>query len=619
MKFSSTLVLARSKLHVRRLRTATTVVVSGLLFGVTIMLLVIIHSGLASTEKFNDLLFGGNYFAFASNFDDQTPILTNTTIQSEAKRIYQQTIAAKTAEASRLGVAFDSQNEVDPITYDISGDTKTPLLNLASPSAQKAVADYKSVHPDVTRSNLVKAADTYHASHVFQVNELHPTSGTSELMKNGKETFGSTTPADDFMTKVFPRVVDDSVVKSFMTTKVSPSDKEIPILVPTSMAERLLGLAKLSGSATSTQKLDHINELKAKATGLVFSVCYRNATSKSQIDDAVSPSGSSSSEITYGLPTATDCAQATVTKDARSVAQKALDAKQQEFNAKFGDTSNPIQQKVQFKVVGILPDDKLSLSGNEDITEVAQSFLFGPSQLGIPMIPLQTYQQTQAAKLYGDTYTVSPDILSGSQITQSGYLVEFTNKDEVARFIAERSCSSQQVTCQDSQKPYPLVEFGTTSVKSGSIAKTVDSLTMPVLIGVVVISAIIMAGTFGRIITDSRREIAVFRAVGASKGNIAAIFVLYGFFLSLIVAAFTLVIGIVGALVFDMILGQQATVTAYTTYGLVNDAFRVHFVTIDIAFVWWVPAAAVATGILSMLIALPGAMNHTVIEDIRDE
>ncbi len=618
MKFLNTFVLARSKLCVRRLRTAVTIVVSGLLFGVTIMLLVVIHSSLASTDKFNDSLFGGKYFAFANNFNNQAPILTNTTIETRAKQIYRQTIAAKIAEAEKLGIPYDTQSEIYPISSTIEGDAQTPSLNLESPSAQQAVAEYKREHPDAVQSNLTKVAAIYHASHTFQVDELHPMNGTSTLMRNGIEVFGSTAP-DDFMTSVFPRVIDDSVAKPFMTTTVSLSDKTVPILVPTPMAERLLNLAKLSPSASPSQKLDRLNELKTKTTGLTFSVCYRNETSKSQVDTAASTPKSPSAVITYGLPSAADCAPAAVIKDDRSPTQKTLDVKQQEFDAMFGGMGAPIQRKVQFKVIGILPGDTSSLSGTESITEVAQSFLFGPSQLGTPMIPLQSYQKTQAAKLYSDIYVVSPDILSGSKIAQSGYLVEFTNKDDLGQFITERSCSGQQITCQDSQKPFPLTEFGTTSVKATDIMKIVENLTTPVLIGVVVVSAIIMAGTFGQIIADSRREIAVFRAVGASKGNIATIFVLYGFFLSLIVAGFTLAVGMIGSFIFDAILSQQATITAYATYGLVNNAFRFRFVTIDIAFVWWVPAVAIVTGILSMLLALPSAMNHTVIEDIRDE
>jgi hypothetical protein len=619
MKISGTFILAYSKLRVRRLRTAITIAVSGILFGVTIMLLVIVHSGLESTERFNNSLFDGNYFAFASNFDDQTSLLTNVTIQAKAKQIYQQTIDTKTTEANSMGIAFDVKDEVSPITYDVVGDTKTPLLDLTSPSAQKAVADYKSTHPDTAQSNLTEAANAYNATHLFQVNELHAVNGISALMHNGEESFGSAAPADDFMTRTFPRVIDESVVKPFLTTTVGSDDKEIPLLVPASMAERLLGLSKLPESVDSTQKLDRINDLKTKTAGLVFSVCYRNDVSKEQIESAMSVSSGSSEAITYGLPNAKDCAQATVLKDSRSVALKASDDRRQEFNAKFGEATLPVQRKVSFKVVGLLPDDKTSVSGAESITEVVQSFLFGSSQLGTPIVPLQAYQKTQAMKIYGDIYKVSPDILAGSQLAQSGYLVEFANKADMRRFIEERNCTDQQAKCQDPRKPFPLVEFGTTSVKSADIAKTVESIAGPVLIGVVFISALIMAGTFGRIIIDSRREIAIYRAVGASRRNIAVIFMLYSFILSLLVAIFTLVIGVAGAFVFDAALSQQATVTGYTTYGLVNEAFKIHFVTMNIFFVWWIPVTAIATGIVSMLIALPDAMNRTVVEDVRDE
>ena len=77
-------------------------------------------------------------------------------------------------------------------------------------------------------------------------------------------------------------------------------------------------------------------------------------------------------------------------------------------------------------------------------------------------------------------------------------------------------------------------------LERGSVNGSVFTI---VALVIAAIAALIMMGMIGRVIGDSRRETAVFRAIGAKRNDIRAIYSTYTFFLSLGIVVATLVIG----------------------------------------------------------------------------
>ena len=136
---------------------------------------------------------------------------------------------------------------------------------------------------------------------------------------------------------------------------------------------------------------------------------------------------------------------------------------------------------------------------------------------------------------------------------------------------------------------------------------------------VAAIAALILMGMVGRVISDSRRETAVFRAIGAKRNDIRAIYVIYTLFLSLLVAAMTLAIGFGVALWINGQFASEATIQAHLTFvGADRSAeFRLFGV-------WWeallaIVALIIVAGLVSMLLPIARNLARSPIKDMRDE
>src|SRR5690606_17651632 len=88
-----------------------------------------------------------------------------------------------------------------------------------------------------------------------------------------------------------------------------------------------------------------------------------------------------------------------------------------------------------------------------------------------------------------------------------------------------------------------LTAFGSNAVALLDFRDTVSTVSNYIIGAIVVVAIIIMAGTFGKIIADERRDIAVFQVVGATRTDITLIYMGYALVLSLFAVVIAIVIG----------------------------------------------------------------------------
>lgn len=140
-----------------------------------------------------------------------------------------------------------------------------------------------------------------------------------------------------------------------------------------------------------------------------------------------------------------------------------------------------------------------------------------------------------------------------------------------------------------------------------------------VALGVALIAAVIMMGTVGRMVADSRRETAVFRAIGAKRLDIAQIYVLYTILLSVLICAFALIIGILLAGFVHSRYASEATVEALVAYNAqdLDKTFRLY------SFFWpdvlQLVGLALAGGVISSILPLVRNLRRNPIRDMRDD
>jgi predicted lysophospholipase L1 biosynthesis ABC-type transport system permease subunit len=189
------------------------------------------------------------------------------------------------------------------------------------------------------------------------------------------------------------------------------------------------------------------------------------------------------------------------------------------------------------------------------------------------------------------------------------YIVEFADKNE-ARAALQRNdpASATMVT------PYGS---GTLVVDQFRQWFLVALLWALAIVGGV--AMIIMAGLIGRMVSDGRRESAVFRAIGARRVDIASIYGVYALLLSVRVALFALLGGLALALGIELWLSSDATLSARLAYAAIDTNKEFHFIGIGS---WYVPAmlgVIVLTGLIASIAPILLGVRRNPINDMRDD
>lgn len=613
-------VLVGAKLRARPGRSVVIILVSSILFGLALAGLIIIDAALNSAQRFSDATFGGRQYVQAEYTHNTDELRASKAIQRRAQAIYDADIAQKKIEAKKLGIDFDPRTIIEPLER-FPGESEVSL-NVTAPSAKQAIAEYEAQNPGVTIQTLKKMTEPYSPTSVQEVSGLYVKDGSVSLMKDGREVFSSIqAPVDtsyDFIAQSPIRLIDESVMKPFVDSNIKTDKNEIPVILPYSAAETVLSIDTLNKDASTSQRLERLKYLQKNAIGERFSVCYRNTASKQQIDQAVNGTDSaekdSNSGISYGLPSEDSCGAAKIIQDRRSGEVRVSDGKQAIFNQVFGVQGNPLQRKLNFRVVGLVPDDLWgATSSRSDPIETARLIL-GPSLLGHVTIATQSYEA-----LPDSLKSIFEVGQAQAALSTDTYLVEFRNTADAYRFVHEQSCDRiQEALCGTDKNPFRLSAFGSSGVSLIDFKNITTRVTGYFIGAIIIVAIFVMAGTFGRIISDEKREIAVFRAVGATRLDITMVYVAYALSLALFAAAITFVIGYLVAILVHGALANDLSAAMRLTYGVLDEAVKIKLYTIDFS-IPVIMITVVVTGLVSILIPLWSGISRDIVQDLKDE
>lgn len=138
-------------------------------------------------------------------------------------------------------------------------------------------------------------------------------------------------------------------------------------------------------------------------------------------------------------------------------------------------------------------------------------------------------------------------------------------------------------------------------------------------IGVTIIAAFILLIIISRTIADSRKESAVFRALGATRLDISQIYFVYTMIVALLTALFSITAGLVVVYIADNLLANQITATLRIAMTPKDLATTFHFWTIDWTIIGAVALSIIAAAVLACLIPLIRNTRRNPIKDMRDE
>ena len=656
LRITDSLRLAGTKLRVRRIRLSITVVVSGLLFAALLAGLTMLMGAQRSVEEFDRGSLNNRYLVAQTAIRPNTIEFTsNLTARAEAERT--QMIKDKQALAARLGLPYDPKSE-PPIMQ--SFPDSPPYPNNQSVIVQRLIRQETAKLPRLTADAQWQFARTRGAVQQFSIQSI-AANGMLNYMERGIESFddkrqqnNQPTPLEEFKQQFSSiTAIDQSLLGGYLLAGASAKPSEIPLIIRYQDAEVLLGLKPLDKNASNDTQLARLKELRQKAGQLTFSACYRNPTSrallqtaKQQIQAAANQAKKPSADYIkpdreYAMPSADSCAAPAVVKDNRSAETRRTEANQRQFDQTFGSAQpEPAQAKFTFRVVGLMPDGIKATQS--DIGSFLQQFL--STRLAYAWIMPRGPMTTAAQTALESTIQTANNDQGGANRDETLAIYEFSDPNKARNYLAAASCGegasggtggtdlfaqpepAETSTAKRSNKSICLPHYvvfasptGSNSLVNYDAMERLKPIIMWTFIGVTIIAAFILLIIISRTIADSRKESAVFRALGATRLDISQIYFVYTMIVALLTALFSIAAGLIVVYIADNVFASQITATLRIAMTPKDLATTFHFWTIDWAIIGAVALSIIAAAVLACLIPLIRNTRRNPIKDMRDE
>ncbi|QCT40640.1 ABC transporter permease [Candidatus Saccharibacteria bacterium oral taxon 488] len=656
LRITDSLRLAGTKLRVRRIRLSITVVVSGLLFAALLAGLTMLMGAQRSVEEFDRGSLNSRYLVAQTAIrPNNIEFTSNLTARAEAERT--QMIKDKQALAARLGLPYDPKSE-PPIMQ--SFPDSPPYPNNQSVIVQRLIRQETAKLPRLTADAQWQFARTRGAVQQFSIQSI-AANGMLNYMKRGIESFddkrqqnNQPTPLEEFKQQFSSiTAIDQSLLGGYLLSGASAKPSEIPLIIRYQDAEALLGLKPLDKNASNDTQLARLKELRQKAGQLTFSACYRNLasqellqTAKQQIQAAANQAKKPSADYVkpdreYAMPSADSCAAPAVVKDNRSAEAKRTEANQRQFDQTFGSVQpEPAQAKFTFHVVGLMPDG--IEAAQSDIGSFLQQFL--SARLSYTWIMPRGSMTTAAQTALESTIQTANNDQGGANRDETLAIYEFSDPNKARSYLAAASCGegnsggteitdlsaqpepTEASKTQKSNKSICLPHYvvfasptGSNSLVNYDAMERLRPIIMWTFIGVTIIAAFILLIIISRTIADSRKESAVFRALGATRLDISQIYFVYTMIVALLTALFSITAGLIVVYIADNVFAGQITATLRIAMTPKDLATTFRFWTIDWMVIGAVALSIIAAAVLACLIPLIRNTRRNPIKDMRDE
>lgn len=661
ISFRDASTLARAKLRSKRIMLTITVVVSGLLFGVLYGAAIIVTGISESAQKYTRTALDGKYLVKSiPNIPlgvlgpDVSNGLSKEKI-AELNAFQADYIARQKAQAKKLSIAFDDKSIAPLLIPDPFADPSLPAerkvrYNTDSPIFQEYLGKLQADYAKVATNKLsdLKAAATPYGASAFSQNQNATVNFTNMVyLPDGKEDptkFGpNARPQNSDLSTYgylissvrnsFYSIVDESLIKRFV---LPPNDKRqantsaIPVVITTDEAMALFG--KQYGieakPAAASGQLAWMKDLQSKVNGTTYTACYRNAgevDKLTKIAQAATEAADHKNDpnyvtpaLTYNLPTE-PCGAITVKQDKRSAVEKKTEADSIALQKALGTYQAPQHQLLTFMVVGVMP-----VSPQDSALSSLPGFmnsLLGAQYGAGAMIPQQLYHALPASARHEDIL-IQGDGQSfslGKELTAAGIgetIITFPTVKAARNFITHEGCTPLESSCK---QPFILEAYGSNYLLLDDIDTLAAKglrLALPLAL---VIAGVIIWATMARVIIDSRRETAVFRAIGAKRRDIMAIYLLYCAIVAMRIVMFSAALGLGAALVVQALYSSQVTDYAKVAYGVFDKGQTFSFIGLNPIHALLLAACITSLSIVAVLPPLIRNVRRNPINDMRDE
>jgi hypothetical protein len=529
MKVIDAYILARTKRKTRRIRMALVTIASSLLFAVLFFAGFALSGVQHSAARFKDYGYNGR------NLTQAYPAGQDSQFQTLEPAIHAQMDTELRARGVKVTDELRNNQEYFVEFARRMGQAVSDKL------AQRQLAFEKSVRQNYAPSHV------YHLNVVQALQQLTlstPADSDPYLTDVEKQINTGAPSQGGYSSNQAPPSFFE-VEPSMLTPLVQPGQtlgwkpgQPYPAVIPYAYAQQIS--KKSLVGLSSGQKIAVYQQLITDYTGKTLQYCYRNGTAQTQLE----------SVLKYNHDALTDKDASTKPLDVtpclgfdQAVLKKAglLDAPADDGHKPLFpvvSAPGPVTQMITIKVVGFVPTMEYGPGG-----DIFSSFFSGvntwPAQY--PLLLPQTVVDQQPY------LTEQPG--GSQQLFGTGSLFfDFDTRAEQKQFVELAGCTGNACNKGDS---WTLQPFGSVKTSLEGVFKTLANVVRWVALGIAILASILVMLTIGKLISDDRREIAVFRALGARQLDIAQIYFTYGVMLagSALLAAF--IFGVVGALAFS--------------------------------------------------------------------
>ena len=643
IKITNAGLLAVSKLRAHFLRTVLTMLLASILFGALIAASLIMNGLFTGLQLFREDGLNGRYLVRVSRVyggeEAKDNVLKDPMLVADAKRRHKQLVAEKTAEAKKLNIAYDSSNDRRPTKVGRNGYER--MIRTDTTGIVQAILTEKfGGQQSLDDNKLQEVAKKYGAKTILTERRLGIAKNESlEVFKDGKEEFKDsseqTQNRNDQILASYFTMTPSEIASPFMLPDQGgwrPNSGMLPIMLTQEKAERLMGMSPLPSNASADDKLARLKEVRHRAKDFSFQACYRNSASLEKIESILAdrremevakndPKYKKPSLI-YALPDPTRCENPTVQSDTRNKNEKKQAQDKEAFDKKFGKNTEMVSRFIKFKLVGILPGESSTTQFDgepqaRNISDLLQNVL--KTNGFWQMIPEALYEQIPDKSAFAPILTYTPQYFLGPEDNKNRY-IEFADSKSAQKFIDEQGCTVQSNgSCSPKDRPY-AAEF---AFSNSSALDELRHLTQRwfsfAMIGVTLVAVAVMLIAIGRTISDGRRETAIFRAIGFTRADIGAIYVMYTILLTLGVIIFALAIGMLLANVADSAWAPGLTAQAQFGFGALDLTKKISLFEINVGQISGILIVCALAGIVSMAFPLMRGLRRNPINDLKRE
>lgn len=641
--------LARTKLRSKRGILIASIIVASLLFAALIASIVVFTGAENSATNFIKKANDNQYLVTVTpNIPYASLSLSQDLSLDEVHQIkafstqYYDGIRAK---YKALGIPYDSSTEVPPLTPAAWKSTTLPeeqrvTVNWQSP-AISAMRDMKYAQYAKTATNkysdLQKIGTKYNASGYY----IEKPSGlasipTLSLVQNGMENFGDTemktgdSSTYGFYTNAIHNgqynIEDNALLGRYLLTKDTSHLKGIPVIASAQEVALLFGKQFNIGAEPqdTAQKTNWLKNVQTKLNGYTYQVCYRNSTEQTMLNKIQSDYAEITANkdnknyiapsLQYGYPT-TACGAIVTKVDNRTTVEKQADANTEATQRKLGTYVAPEHQLLTFQIVGIA-NAQPYLDYSTSIENYVKSLITINNGLTSATIPMEMYDSLPSSLKFDNLVDQSDPQASLSTGDFATRVLEFKTIDDARNFMNNETCPSSDSNCS---KQFLSDQYGSNYLILDEISKLFNKIlgiAFPIILG---LATIIIWFTVSRIMVENRKETSVYRAMGAKRHDISAIYLTYIILIAAQIAIVSLVLGLAAAFAVNYIYGTTLTNIAVSSFGTITNDMRFNLFDVSSPLLWGVVGLIFVISIVASIQPLLRNVRRNPIEDMRDE